>query len=68
MYQAAAGWGRQRDSDSAWRNARLLEASVTSPKTRNWFLRASVGYSNTPINTGYTYDYTQLMLEAFMTF
>ncbi len=68
MYQGAAGWGRQRDSDSQWRNARLLEASITSPKTRDWFLKASVGYSNTPINTGYTYDYTQLMLEAFIKF
>ena len=51
MYQGAAGWGRQRDSDSHWRNARMLEASVTSPKTRNWFFKTSVGYSNTPINT-----------------
>lgn len=68
VYQGAAGWGRQRDSDSDWRNARLLEASVTSPKTRGWFFKANASYSNTPINTGYSYDYTQLMLEAFVTF
>lgn len=69
QYQVAAGWGRQRDSESQWRNARLLEASVTSPKhQRDWFFRARAGYSNTPINTGYTYDYTQLMFEAHRRF
>jgi len=69
MYQAAAGWGRQRDSDSGWRSARLVEASVTSPKTaRDWLFKAGVTYSNTPVNTGYTYDYTQLTLEAAKTF
>ena len=68
QYQAAAGWGRQRDSESGWRSARLLEAAITSPKTRDWFFRARVGYSNTPINTGYTYDYTQFALEAFRRF
>lgn len=69
QYQAAAGWGRQRDSASSWRSARLLEAAITSPKaTGDWFFRARASYSNTPINTGYTYNYTQFSLEAFRRF
>lgn len=67
-YRAAAGWGRQRDIDSRWRDARLLEVSVTSPKSGDWFFKADLTYNNTPVNTGYTYRYTQLMLQAFKTF
>ena len=69
MYQAAAGWGRARDNESGWRDARLVEASVTSPKhARDWFFKASLTHSNTPINSGYSYDYNQLMLELARTF
>lgn len=63
MYQAAAGWGRQRDSESPWRRARVLEASVTSPDRGPWTLKASMGYSDTPSDTG-GYNYTHFMLEA----
>jgi hypothetical protein len=63
MYQAAAGWGRQRDSESGWRSARLFEASVTSPSRGPWSLKASMGYSDTPSATG-GYDYTYFSLAA----
>lgn len=68
-YQGAVGWGRQRDSDSNWHDARLVEASVTSPVTsRNWTLNAAFQYSNAPVNTGYTYDYSLLTLQVMKTF
>ena len=70
MFQAAAGVGWRRDSDSDdWRSARLFEASVTSPKSgRDWFFKASALYSNTPVTTSDTYHYTQVMVEAYKTF
>jgi hypothetical protein len=63
MYQAAAGWGRQRDSETDWRRARAFEASVTSPANGPWSFKAGVGYSDTPGDTG-GYNYTHFMLEA----
>lgn len=64
MYAAALGWGRQRDSESGWRDARLVEASVTSPRVEGRsYLRVNASYSNTPIGVGTSYGYRQLMLE-----
>lgn len=68
-YQFAAGWGRQRDSRTAWHPARLFEASISTPKTtRDWSLNATFQYSNAPINTGYTYDYSLLTLQVMKLF
>jgi len=60
-YQVAAGLGAQRDSGSDWRAAGWFEASVTSPKiNRDWYVKAAVVHSNTPVSSGYAYDYSQL--------
>ena len=65
----ADGDGRAHDSDSGWRDARLLEAAITSPKTGEWFFRLNLTHSNMPTNTntgsgsGEGYDYTMLMLQ-----
>lgn len=70
-YQAAAGWGRQGDTDSGWRNARLLEASVTSPTTAaDWMFKASIASSTQPGNTGFQdgYRYRQFTLQASKAF
>jgi hypothetical protein len=64
MYSAALGWGWQRDSGSATRSSRLLEAGITSPREgADWYLRATASYSNTPTGTGQSYGYRQLMVE-----
>lgn len=73
MYQVAAGAGRQADSDSGWRGARLLEASVTSPATEeDWRFRASFHYSTTPGGVGVVsdegYRYRQFQVEATRAF
>ena len=63
-YQVAVGLGAQRDSGSDWRAARYFEASVTSPKiNRDWYVKAAVVHSNTPVTSGYTYDYNQLSIS-----
>jgi hypothetical protein len=64
MYSASLGWGWQRDSGSATRSSRLLEAGITSPrKGADWYLRATASYSNTPTGTGQSYGYRQLIVE-----
>jgi len=64
-YALAAGYGAQRDADSSWHPARLLEASVTSPKDgHDWAVRAGFTYTNTPVTSGFTYDYKQLTLSV----
>ena len=67
MYQVAAGYGRAHDSDSGWRDARLLEAAITSPKTGEWFFKLNLTHSNMPTNaetgSGEGYDYSMLMLQ-----
>ena len=66
MYLAAAGVGRQRDSETDWRSARFFEAAIRSPQAgRDWFFQARVLHTNTASNAGAGdgYDYTQLMLE-----
>jgi hypothetical protein len=62
-YAVAAGYGRQRATDSSWRTARLLEASVTSPEDRDWVLRAGFTYTDTPVNSGFAYDYRRVFLS-----
>lgn len=64
MFSAALGWGWQRDSESGSRSARLVEAAVTSPRQgKDWYLKASASYSNTPTSAGQSYGYRQLMAE-----
>lgn len=62
-YSLAAGIGAQRDSGSDWRSSRYVNAQVTSPAVgRRWFVKAGLVYSNTPVGSGYVYDYTQFNL------
>ncbi|SKA23080.1 hypothetical protein [Novilysobacter spongiicola] len=69
MYSAALGWGWQRNSGADVREARLVEAAVTSPRTgRDWYFRATASYSNTPTGAGQSYGYRQLMLELVRPF
>lgn len=64
MIAGALGWGRQRDSESDWRDARLAEASITSPRIAGrGHVRVAALYSNTPIGDGGSYGYRQLSLE-----
>lgn len=71
MFVAAAGAGRQADSASGWRDARLLEASVTSPADEvDWRFKASLEYSTTP-SAGIVadgYSYRMFRLEASKAF
>ena len=64
MFNAALGWGWQRDSESGTRPARMVEAGVTSPRVgRDSYLRATASYSNTPTSVGQSYGYRQVNLE-----
>ena len=58
-YLVAAGYGAQRDAGSGWRSSRYVNAQVSSPATRSVQLKASIVYSNTPVGSGYVYDYLQ---------
>ena len=58
-YLVAAGYGAQRDSASHWRSSRYLNGQVSSPSGRPVRLNASFAYSNTPVGSGFTYDYLQ---------
>jgi hypothetical protein len=62
-YGLAAGYGRQRSAGTSWRPARLLEASISSPQDADWTLQAGFTYTNTPVNSGFTYDYQQFHLS-----
>lgn len=63
-FAVAAGYGTQRAADTSWGPARLFEASVTSPKEGHvWGLKAGFTYTNTPVNSGFTYDYRQFSLS-----
>ena len=65
----AAGYGAQRASDTGWRPAHLLEASVTSPPTASdWTVRAGFIYTNTPGHQGTGYDYRQIGVTVGRTF
>ena len=58
-YLVAGGYGAQRDAASGWRSSRYLNGQVTSPAGRPVRINASVVYSNTPVGSGFTYDYLQ---------
>lgn len=68
-YAAAVGVGGQKDSGSDWRAARYFNAQVTSPSAAGgWAIQAAYTYSNTPVSTGYTYDYNQFTLGVVRRF
>ncbi len=68
-YAIAAGYGQQRTDVTGWRAARRLEASVTGPKDGHvWSFQTAFTYTNTPINSGLTYDYKQLTLTLGRSF
>jgi hypothetical protein len=59
-WSVAGGVGGQKETGGDWRSARYFNAQVTSPPIREWAVNAAVTYSNTPVTSGYTYDYTQV--------
>jgi hypothetical protein len=68
-YTLAAGYGTQREAGTGWRPARMFEASVTSPKLgHDWSLQAGFLYTNTPVSSGFGYDYRQFSLSLGRTF
>ncbi len=67
-YLVAGGYGGQKASGDDWNEARFVTAQVVSPPVREWSVNGGVTYSNTPIASGYTYDYTQVnfgLVRAF---
>jgi len=58
-YLLAGGYGAQRDAHSSWRPSRYLNAQVTSPTRGKLGLDAGLLYSNTPVGSGFVYDYLQ---------
>lgn len=69
MMAAGAGVGMQRDSNSDARAARLVEATIESPKSpRDWYLRATGTYSNTPVGEGINYGYRQVGVQLIKPF
>jgi len=58
-YLLAAGYGTQRDAASDWRSSRYANAQVSSPANRPVQVKASLVYSNTPVGSGFVYDYLQ---------
>lgn len=69
MYSAAIGAGWQRDSDRSTRAARLVEASLTSPRHGDdWYMRVTALYANTPTGAGQSYGYRQATLELIFPF
>jgi hypothetical protein len=68
-YAVAAGYGSQREAGTSWHPARLFEASITSPKLgKDWHLQAGFLYTNTPVSSGFGYDYRQLSISLGRTF
>ncbi len=64
QYLAALGWGARRDADTAWKSARLVNVSVTSPPFgREWYFKVSFLYSNMPVVAAYTYNYEQVSVS-----
>lgn len=60
----AGGWGRQRQTGTPWRDARLVQASLTSPVAPGRsYLRATFNYSDTPGVAGQGYGYRQATLQ-----
>lgn len=68
QWYARAGLGRQQSGDDAWRQARLLELGVETPRWKQAWLRLDAGYTDTPAlngssDDGYDYRYAQLQLR-----
>lgn len=59
-YKVAGGIGGQKATGRDWKQARYFDAEVISPPVRDWSFKAGLTYSNTPVASGYTYDYTQV--------
>lgn len=59
-YLLAGGIGGQTATGDDWKQARFVKAEIVSPPVREWAVTAGITYSNTPIASGYTYDYTQI--------
>lgn len=62
-YVLAGGMGAQRTAGASWRNTRYFNAQIVGPSINpSWALTGAFTYSNTPIGSGYTYDYAQVTL------
>ncbi len=62
-YVLAGGVGAQRTAGASWRNTRYLNAQIVGPTIQgSWALTGAFTYSNTPLGSGYTYDYSQVSL------
>ena len=58
-YLLAGGYGAQRDDRTGWRSSRYLNAQLATPARGRLRLDASLLYSNTPVGSGFFYDYLQ---------
>ena len=58
-YLLAGGYGAQRDDRSGWRSSRYLNAQLATPARGRLRLDAGLLYSNTPVGSGFVYDYLQ---------
>jgi hypothetical protein len=71
QYSARAGWGRQRSGGDDWKRARMLEASIETPRWKDAWLRLDAGYTDTPVltdtGTG-SYAYRYIRLQAVLAF
>lgn len=68
QWYARAGLGRQRSGQENWRQARLLEGGVETPRWKQAWLRLDAGYSDMPAingssDRGYNYRFVQLELR-----
>lgn len=67
-YMISGGIGVQRDANGGWGQSRAISAELTSPSFgRDWFVKASAQYTNTPLATG-IYDYAQFSLALTRAF
>jgi hypothetical protein len=65
QWSARAGWGRQRSAGEDSKRARMLGASLETPRRKNAWLRLDAGYTDTPVLTAtgtgsYAYRYAQV--------
>jgi hypothetical protein len=68
-FALAAGVGEERANNTTWRDARLVQASVSSPvKGTAWTFTAAATYTNTPVNAASLYDYAQLSFSLGRSF
>lgn len=68
-YLLAGGYGARRDATSRWGAARYVNARLTSPsRPHGVSFNLALTYSNTPVGSGSTYHYTQLMVGVSRAF